>query len=400
MRSVDAGATPTDGRLWVFQALEWMTMVSTRPAVLIAGAGPTGLAAALLLARRGVSVRIIDTALQPSMYSKALAVNSRTLEVLQDTGVSDRIVAAGWAVQGASLHQHDRVVLQFDLPTTLGVRHAMTVLPQARTEAMLAEALQAQGVSVERGVTLKTLTQDDAQVTATLQHLDGREEQAQSALLFGADGAHSAVREALGLDFAGSNLAEPWSLWDLQLHTSLDPWRAHILFEPDGFVFVLRLQDDQWRVIGNGNDPLAALRRIGSLGVVSWQSQFHIGHRVAAQAGVGRVALGGDAAHIHSPLGARGMNLGIEDAYVYADCAADALAGDPARLHDYAVLRHQVHKAVVRRIGAITQLVHGRPPWLRWMRDEVVPLAGHLAFARQLMLRTVGGLDHPLKTHP
>lgn len=375
-------------------------MASPRPAVLIVGAGPTGLAAALLLARRGVAVRIIDTVLQPSMYSKALAVNSRTLEVLKDTGVSDRIVAEGWAVKGACLHQHDRVVLEFDLPVTLGISHAMTVLPQARTEALLAEALLAQGVEVERGVTLRTLTQDDAQVTATLQHVDGREEQVHSSLLFGADGARSTTREALGLDFVGSSLAEPWSLWDLQLHTSLDPWQAHILFEHDGFVFTLRLQDDQWRVIGNGNDPLAALRRIGALGVVSWQSQFHIGHRVAAQAGVARVALGGDAAHIHSPIGARGMNLGIEDAYVYADCAADALGGDMARLHDYAVLRHQVHKAVVRRIGAITHLVHGRPPWLRWVRDEVVPLAGHLAIARQLMLRTAGGLDHPLKTRP
>lgn len=400
MRGVDAEATPTGGRLWFVPASEWLPMASTRPSVLIVGAGPTGLAAALLLAHRGVSVRIIETALQPTMYSKALAVNSRTLDVLQDTGVSDRIVAEGWAVNGASMHQHDRVVLEFDVPVTASGRHAMTVLPQARTEALLAEALLAQGVSVERGVTLKTLTQDDTQVTAALQHVDGHEEQAQSSLLFGADGARSATREALRLDFAGSTLAEPWSLWDLQLYTSLDPWRAHILFEPDGFLFVLRLRDDQWRVIGNGNDPLAALRRIGSVGVVSWQSQFHIGHRVAAQAGVGRVALGGDAAHIHSPIGARGMNLGIEDAYVYAECATDALAGDMARLHDYAVLRHQIHKDVVRRIGAITHLVHGRPPWLRWMRDEMVPLAGHLTFARQLMLRTIGGLDHPLKTRP
>lgn len=375
-------------------------MVSTRPAILIVGAGPTGLAAALFLAHRNVPVRIIDTAPRASMYSKALAVNSRTLEMLQDTGVADRIVAEGWAVKGAGLHLHDRVILEFDLPLAPGGRPAMTVLPQARTEALLAEALAAQGVSVERGVTLTGMTQDESEVTAMLTHADGRMEMAQSHWLFGADGARSATREALGLDFAGSSLTDPWSLWDLDMDTSLDPWRAHIMFEPDGFVFVLRLQGDRWRVIGNGADPLAALRRIGRLGAVAWQSQFHIGHRVAAQAAVGRVALGGDAAHIHSPIGARGMNLGIEDAYVYADCAADGEAGEMGRLEDYAVLRHAVHKGVVRRIGAMTQLVHGRPPWMRWVRDEVVPLAGHMTFARQLMLRTAGGLDHPLKTRP
>jgi len=55
---------------------------------------------------------------------------------------------------------------------------------------------------------------------------------------------------------------------------------------------------------------------------------------------------------------------------------------------------------VVRRIGAVTRLVHGRPPFLRWIRDEVVPVAGHLSLARKMMLRTVGGLDHALKTRP
>jgi 2-polyprenyl-6-methoxyphenol hydroxylase-like FAD-dependent oxidoreductase len=375
-------------------------MTSTHPDVLIVGAGPTGLAAALFLAHRHVSVRVIDAADQPATTSKALAVNSRTLTVLRGTGVDERIVAEGWAARGATLHEGDRDVLALDLPPAQDEPPAMTVLPQARTEALLAAALAARGVTVERGVTFRALAQDDEGVLATLQHADGRSEQAASRLLFGADGARSATRQALALDFPGSNLPEPWQLWDVTMPTSFDRERAHILFEPDGFIFLLRLADEVWRVIGNTHDPLGTLRRYGTPGEISWESRFHIGHRVAAQAGVGRVALGGDAAHIHSPIGARGMNLGIEDAYVYADCAADALAGDQRRLDDYAALRHAVHKDVVRRIGAVTRLVHGRPAWLRWIRDEVVPAAGHLAFARQLMLRTVGGLDHPLKTRP
>ncbi|MET3653291.1 FAD-dependent oxidoreductase [Dyella japonica] len=375
-------------------------MTSMHPGVLVVGAGPTGLAAALFLAQRRIPVRIIDTALAPATTSKALAVNSRTLEVLHGTGVDEQIVAEGWPVHGATLHEGGHDVLAFDLPPAGEARPMMTVLPQARTEALLAKALVARGVTVERGVTLESLSQDLAEVKATLAHADGRTEQVASRLLLGADGARSATRAALSLDFPGSTLPEPWQLWDIAMASSLDATRAHILFEPDGFIFVLRLSGQVWRVIGNTRDPLATLRRYGTLGQVSWASEFHIGHRVAAQTGIGRVALAGDAAHIHSPIGARGMNLGIEDAYVYAHCAADALAGDMGRMNDYATLRHAVHKAVVRRIGALTRMVHGRPPWLRWIRDEVVPVAGHLSFARHLMMRTAGGLDHPLKTRP
>jgi len=374
-------------------------MTALQPDVLVVGAGPTGLAAALLLAHRRIPVRIVDAAAAPASTSKALAVNSRTLEVLQGTGVPEQIVAEGWPVRGATLHEGGHDVLAFELPPS-AASAAMTVLPQARTEALLSKALAAKGVTVERGVTFQSLSQDLAEVQATLAHADGRVEQVSSRLLLGADGARSATRHALGLDFAGSNLAEPWQLWDIDMRTSLDAYRAHILFEPDGFIFVLRLAGDRWRVIANTRDPLASMRRYGSLGEISWESTFHIAHRVAAQAGVGRVALAGDAAHIHSPIGARGMNLGIEDAYVYASCAADALAGESGRMHDYAMLRHAVHKSVVRRIATITRMIHGQPPWLRWVRDEVVPLAGHLPFARNLMLRTAGGLDHPLKTRP
>src|SRR5579859_5460239 len=135
-------------------------MASPQVDVLIIGAGPTGLAAALFLAHRQVPVRIVDTAAAPATTSKALAVNSRTLEVLQGTGVDERIVAEGWMVRGATLHEGGRDVLAFDLPFAQDARPAMTVLPQARTEALLAEALVAKGVTMERGVTFLSLAQD------------------------------------------------------------------------------------------------------------------------------------------------------------------------------------------------------------------------------------------------
>jgi 2-polyprenyl-6-methoxyphenol hydroxylase-like FAD-dependent oxidoreductase len=369
---------------------------STSVPLMVVGAGPTGLAAALFLTRRGVPVRIIDAAAQPTTTSKALLVNPRSLEMLQESGVAACIIAEGWAVKGMAMHRGNREVASVDL------QHQMPQLPiglaQARTEALLNDALEALGVHVERDVSLQTLQQDSQQVTLTLQQADGSTQTVQAPLVFGSDGARSVVRHALGVDFAGSSLPEPWLLWDVRLDTPLDPLRAHIALQPDGFLFLMHLQAGIWRVIGNGTDPLAQLPYGSVPGEVMWRSQFHIAHRLASKAGVGRVVLGGDAAHIHSPLGARGMNLGIEDAYVFADCAFDALNGKLERMQQYAELRQPVHSQVVRNIAALTRVMRGRPAPLRWLRNTLMPELVKVAPLRRRLLKTVAGLDHPLRT--
>lgn len=373
-------------------------MSTSRMPVVIAGAGPTGLAAALFLRRRGVAVRIVDKAFAPSPNSKALAVNPRTQELLLETGVTSRMLGEGWAIRGVTLHLPGHEAVTVPVSPLLDTDRSLLALPQARSEALLDEALRAQGVAVERGVKLESLAQNEDAVAIELIHPDGSVERTQAPLLFGADGARSTVRQALGLAFPGDELPEPWQLWDLRLATPLDPERVHLMLLPDGFLFALRVRDDLWRVMGNNDAPLAALPAGTICGEVQWQSHFHIAHRVAEHAGVGRVLLGGDAAHVHSPLGARGMNLGIEDAYVFADCAIGALDGRLSRLTNYAQLRHAVHRRVVRRIGALTRLMHGRPAALRELRDVVVPRLVHFGPARRQFLRVAGGLDHPVRT--
>jgi 2-polyprenyl-6-methoxyphenol hydroxylase-like FAD-dependent oxidoreductase len=374
-----------------------MTATARAP-VLIVGAGPTGLAAALFLANRGVKVRIIDAASAPTKTSKALLVNPRTLEILRDSGVAARIMTEGTRLTRACMHRGNKIVGELDVLKLLPGQ-PLIGLPQARTEALLNEALQSCGVTVERGVNLRALQQDAERVLLTLQHVDGGEEIATAALVFGADGARSTVRQQLGLAFEGTSFPESWRLWDVQLRTTLDPQQAHVVLLPDGFMFLVAIDDDIWRVIGNSADPLSQLPDESVPGQVIWQSEFHIAHRLASRVCVGRVALGGDAAHIHSPLGARGMNLGIEDAWVFAACAADALDGSLQRVREYGELREVVHHQVVKKIAAMTRLMRGKPEVLARTRDILVPQLIKLPQAQRLMASTISGLDHPLRTH-
>ena len=114
---------------------------------------------------------------------------------------------------------------------------------------------------------------------------------------------------------------------------------------------------------------------------------------------MGRVALAGDAAHIHSPVGARGMNLGIEDAYVYAACAQDVIKGRTGRLKDYSRLRHPIHKMVVSRMGRLTGLARGRPKWVGLLRHYLIPTMAGIGPLERIMRDFLTGLDHPVRVH-
>jgi 2-polyprenyl-6-methoxyphenol hydroxylase-like FAD-dependent oxidoreductase len=365
---------------------------------LIAGAGPVGLAAALFLARRGKSVRLVETALQPATQSRALAVNPRTLELLEATGVTRAMLELGKPITGVRFYQSRKPLASLSFAGIHPRYPFMLLLSQAASSALLAKALEAAGGRIERGVTLADVTGHRNSLAVTLER-SGERTAVRAPWLLAADGAHSAARRARDVPFRGSGFRGAWYLADVPLRTPLSADQAHVFFMDRGaFLFLIRVVDPSpeyqtdapvWRVMGNRPAPLRWLPVGEPAGTPLWQSSFHIAHRVARRFAVNGVYFAGDAAHVHSPVGARGMNLGIEDAWVFAELAC---AGE---LQRYDALRRAVDRRVVRAVALLSRVAAAEPAPLGLVRRFLFPLATRVPFIRRRMIASVTGLDHP-----
>jgi 2-polyprenyl-6-methoxyphenol hydroxylase-like FAD-dependent oxidoreductase len=200
-------------------------------------------------------------------------------------------------------------------------------LPQDRTERILIDVLREAGVAVEQSTAFSgiALEPDGARVRLTTK--DGEKEE-RFAWVIGADGAHSAVRKALGIGFPGSPYPFEWSLADVDIDGPVEGDRGEIRLGAGRPVLIrLPIGPGRHRLIANGPDVLGGVPRDWRVTAEHWRSSFKVSHRQAESLGEGRVWIAGDAAHIHSPAGGRGMNLGIEDAATLAEAIASGGLG-------------------------------------------------------------------------
>lgn len=366
--------------------------------ILVVGAGPVGLTLALALHRRGLPVRQIDRAPAPAVESRALGVQARTLEALDRLGLAAAIEAEGLRPRGVTFHLGGSAH-RLDLGHAAHPRFpSMVILPQSRTEALLAGALAAAGVPPpERGVELAAL--DTASGSVTLRHPDGVEERAAFDHVLGCDGAHSAVRKAAGIAFEGTRYEEPLALADGQAE-GLEPGRLHIHPGDGEGRFYFPLPGGAWRAVvmlhADAAPPregdLSPFQRPGlRFHSASWWSAFRISHRLASTYRAGRACILGDAAHIHSPAGGQGMNLGIQDAFSLAEALP---SGEPA-LAEWATSRRAVAAMVLRRTDLATGMIVGRSTGARLLRAAALRLLPRLPPARRRMERALAGLDYP-----
>ncbi|MFG1646201.1 FAD-dependent oxidoreductase [Amycolatopsis sp. NPDC049252] len=367
-------------------------MDQERP-VLVVGAGPTGLTAAMELARLGVRVRIVDQAPAPSTTSKALAIQARTLELLRPRGVGDEMLRRGQRASGTAIYGRGRKLATVELDRVPGRFNHILLLPQSETEELLARQVQAYGVDVERGVELLSFDHDAHGVRAVLKDRDGGHETVHAAYLIGADGAHSGVRHGLGLPFKGRALAQRYLLADLHIDGDVPADELSIFLARDGFVAVFPMAGGRFRFIATDPGPgadddvpdLAALQDIwdhvtplpARLRDPLWRSRFRINSRHVPALRAGRVFLGGDAAHVHSPAGGQGMNTGIQDMINLAWKLAMVQRGlaTPALLDTYQADRVPVITKLVRATETATKVWNSTNPVVHRLVTTMAPLA-------------------------
>lgn len=354
--------------------------------VLVVGAGPVGLTAAVELRRRGVACRVIDESPERKPFAKAVGIQPRTWEVWESMGMARAALDLAVPLRGQLVYVNGEQVARTEMTVPSTVPFGFAALPQFETERLLAELLASWGTSVERHAELTGFTQDSDGVRARVRTSSG-EEEIRSRFLIGCDGAHSTVRRGLGLSFEGAAFPEQYMLGDVEVD-----WRM-----PAGYVIRSMREDEgettdvlvcvplpgltRYRMsmlvppelampATGGNDVTHGLEadrapelhhiqavldrlapRSTTASALRWSSVFRISHRIVNRYCDGRVFVAGDAAHIHPPTGAQGMNTGIQDAHNLAwkvALAVDGVAAD-GLLDSYDAERLPVGEEVVGR---------------------------------------------------
>jgi len=369
--------------------------------VLIVGAGPTGLMLACQLARRGVRATIVDRHAGPARETRALGVQARTMEIYAQLGVVGRALELGKKGTGANIWARGKWMARLplsDIGEGLTPYPYLFILGQDDNERILGERLRALGSDVAWNTELTGLAQHDDHAVATLRHADGSTREIKCAWVAGCDGAKSAVRELNGIGFPGAHYEHVFFVADVEVTGAMKPDELNVYLWKDGFHLLFPMRGaNHWRVVGILPEALKG-KEVGFKDVepsvkgeagadlvfqgCSWFSTYRIHHRAATRFRDGRCFLLGDAAHIHSPVGAQGMNTGLQDAYNLAWKLALVVQGkaDVRLLDSYDAERVPVAQRLLRTTDRAFRVIVSDTEGARLLRTQVLARLAALAF--------------------
>jgi 2-polyprenyl-6-methoxyphenol hydroxylase-like FAD-dependent oxidoreductase len=376
--------------------------------VLIVGAGPTGLALAAELRRRGETPLVIDRSPNGANTSRAAAIHARTLEVLEPLGVTPTLLQQGVKVPIFRVRDRDRELIHIDFARIPSAYPFTLMCPQDRTECILLERLEAMGGTVLRPTELQRFDEHAAGIDVEIATPQGAQ-RVRTRWLVGCDGMHSRVRAEAGISFEGAAYEESFVLADVRMDWPLSSEEVSLFLSDEGLVVVAPLPDQRFRIVATLADapesPSAELmqdllnrrgpaRRAAKIRDVVWSARFRIHHRVAATPRKGRVLLCGDAAHVHSPAGGQGMNTGIQDGVSLANALSATLRdGDESRLDTWAKDRHRVATEVVAMTDRLTRIATLKSSAGKLVRNAAIGLVGQLPPVRTAIAKNLAELN-------
>ena len=385
-----------------------MQTLKTDTDILIAGAGPTGLALATELNRKGIDSLIIDKQPAGTNTSRACVVHARTLEVLEPLGVTADLLERGVKVPIFRVRDRDRPLITIDFSELPSPYPFTLMCPQDRVEQCLASHLEQLGGGVVRPCEFVRLKALESYVEAQVQS-EGATKTIKARWLIACDGMHSAVREQSGVSFVGAAYEQGFVLADVHMDWPLNRDEVNLFFSPDGLMVVAPLPDDRFRIVATGDNPpelpsaeyMQSLLNMrgptlssGRIRDLVWSSRFHVHHRLTENPRKGRILLCGDAAHVHSPAGGQGMNTGIQDGVSLAKALTATLKdGDEARLDAWASERHQIASSVVALTDRMTRMATMKSGTGKILRNIAIAFAGHLPPVRAALAKSLAELD-------
>jgi 2-polyprenyl-6-methoxyphenol hydroxylase-like FAD-dependent oxidoreductase len=348
--------------------------------VLVIGAGPSGLFAALELSRLGVRTRVIEREPVPARQARATALQPGTLEILTQAGVVDQFV-------NSSVHLEFARVFDPALSPVAEMTFAGTdspwgfecSLPQWRTEEILTGRLTELGGTVERGKEVVSIRHRDGGLLVEIRRADGTTELAETSWVVGAGGAHSVTRQAMSGELAGETYPGTALVGDVQVSCGLPRDGSALIAGTEGYVLLGPLPGDRWitfigdltedetELLARDISPAAvaaciAWRAPGSIRLddVGWAATFRMQHRMAPRLAGDRWFLLGDAGHLSSPFGGEGLNSGIHDAHNLAWKLALLIQGRarPALIDSYEPERAAAARHVLETSDRVHRMVH------------------------------------------